>query len=122
MELQVLPCDLSVCKVTDYAQVDWSAPFTFTGYTDEEYSLVCPASAVPDNTTHREDGWRGFRIVGTLDFSLVGILARIASLLAENGISIFALSTFNTDYVLMKADAFDRALAVLRENGYAVKG
>ena len=84
----------SVCKVVDYSGIDLTQPFCFTGATDEEYSLVCLEGLVPHNTTEREDGWRGFRIVGKLDFSLIGILARISGILAEAGIGIFAVSTF----------------------------
>ena len=62
----------------------------------------------------RDDGWRGFRVCGTLDFSLIGILAWIAETLAANEISIFAISTYNTDYVLVKEENFDKALEVLK--------
>ena len=76
---------------------------------------------VPDNTVIREDGWRAFRVCGTLDFSLIGILARIAGILADNGISIFAISTYNTDYILTKEEGFDKALSVLREKGWPIR-
>lgn len=72
------------------------------GKTGEENSLVCMTTDVPTNVTQRDDGWNAFRIQGILDFSLVGILAEIAQILAENKISIFAISTFNTDYILIK--------------------
>ena len=105
----------SVCKVKDYSGIDLTRPFCFTGATDEEYSLVCPEELVPDNTTERDDGWRGFRVVGQLDFSLIGILARISGILAANGIGIFAVSTYNTDYILTKEENFEKALRVLEE-------
>lgn len=113
--------ELSVCKVGDYSQVDICKPFCFTGSTDEEFSLVCPTEIVPGNTTERDDGWRAFRIVGVLDFSLVGILAGISEILAENGIGLFAVSTYNTDYILTKAENFNRALDVLRDAGYTIR-
>ena len=69
-------------------------------------------------TIAREDGWRAFRIEGVLDFGLVGILAGIASLMAENGIAIFAVSTFNTDYVFLKEEHLQTALQILVKNGY----
>ena len=118
MKLKIIDCEFSVCKVTDYSDVDMSVPFVFTGSTDEERSLVCPSSRVPANVTDRNDGWRGFRIEGVLDFSLVGILSRIASLLAENGIGLFAVSTFNTDYIFTKSCDLGKALDVLRSAGY----
>ena len=72
----------------------------FIGKTDEEKSLVCITSEVPENTIQRDDGWKAFCIHGVWDFSLIGILAKIATILADNGISIFAVSTYNTDYRL----------------------
>ena len=68
----------------------------------------------------REDGWKAFRIQGVLDFSLVGILSKITSILAEHNIGIFAVSTFNTDYILVKAEQFEHALAVLAESSYEI--
>ena len=118
IKLQPLTPRFSVCKVTDYAHIDLTQPFCFAATTDEERSLVCPEALVPDNTTERDDGWRGFRVKGQLDFSLIGILARIATILAENGISIFAIATFNTDYILVKEEKFEQALSVLKDNGY----
>ena len=119
--IEPLDVNLSVCKVEDYSQVDICLPFCFTGSTDEEFSLVCPTDMVPANTTERDDGWRAFRIVGVLDFSLVGILAGISEILAENKIGLFAVSTYNTDYILTKAENFERALEVLKSAGYTIK-
>ena len=120
--LEPLDVLLTVCKVEDYSQIDISQPFCFTGATDEELSLVCPTDIVPENTTDRDDGWRAFRIVGTLDFSLIGILARISKILAANEIGIFAISTYNTDYILTKEDNYEKALNVLKVSGYTIKG
>ena len=119
--LESLDARLSVCKVSDYSLVDVSNPLCFTGATDEELSLVCETDAVPANTTERDDGWRAFRIVGVLDFSLIGILAGIAEILASNGIGIFAISTYNTDYILTKEENYGRALKVLADAGYLIK-
>ena len=83
-------------------------------------SLVCRGNKVPLDATEREDGWRGFKICGVLDFSLVGILAQIADTLAKNNISIFAVSTYNTDYVFVKEDRFYDALTALNNVGYNV--
>ena len=99
---------------------DLSAEFCFTGKTDEEYSLVCATGYVPANVIRRDDGWKGFRIQGILDFSLVGILSKIAALLAENSIPIFAISTYNTDYVLTKEAHYEKALEVLKQAGYMI--
>ncbi len=120
MKLEVLPHDFTVCKVADYRGIDLAAPFVFTGATDAEKSLVCPTPLVPAATLSREDGWRAFRVAGPLDFALVGILARISGALAAEGIGLFAVSTFDTDYILVKAPDLDRALAALRAAGYAI--
>lgn len=119
LKLKSLPLDLTVCKLATLDQLDLSAGFFFVGRTDEEISLVCETARVPENTLAREDGWRVFRVEeGPLDFSLVGILSRISAVLAENQIGIFAVSTFNTDYILVKKDNFPKAQKVLISAGY----
>lgn len=120
MKLTRLIPEFSVCKVADYSEVDLEGEFVFTGSTDEEKSLVCPVSTAPGNTVERDDGWRAFRIDGVLDFSLIGILSKISGILAGNGIGIFAISTFNTDYILVKSDNFARAEEALKASGYEV--
>ena len=120
MELKKLNMDFTVCKVPDYAQVDIEEIFCFTGKTDEECSLVCRTENVPPLTFAREDGWMAFRIQGVLDFSLIGILARISAILAENHIGIFVVSTYNTDYVFVKKDQYETAISVLSDAGYTV--
>ena len=121
MELKILEQSFSVCKLNDAAEIDWSRPFCFVGKTDEELSLVCETEFVPARTIAREDGWRGFRIQGMLVFSMVGVLAAISSLLAKNSISIFAISTYNTDYLFTKEENFGRAVALLTQEGYSVE-
>ena len=121
MKLKALEHELTVCKLADVSGIDLSKPFYFIGRTDEELSLVCRTQDAPANTTAREDGWRGFRIEGELDFSLIGILSRITGVLADAGIGIFAVSTYNTDYVLTKTESFERAMDALRAAGYEVE-
>ena len=120
MELEVLDMDLTVCTLASAEDFDPAKDFFFMGRTDREISLVCRKEDVPEKTLEREDGWRGFRIRGVLDFSLIGILARISSLLAEAGISIFALSTYQTDYILVREGDFERALDLLSSQGYTI--
>ena len=120
MNLKVIDTEFSVSMVEDYTQVDLNEEFVFAGHTDEELSLVCPTSLVPDNTTERNDGWKAFRIEGVLDFSLIGILSRISACLADNGIGIFAISTFNTDYILIKESDFSKAIEALERAGYTI--
>ena len=118
--IKALSVSFSVCKVPDYSGIDIEQPFVFTGSTDEEKSLVCPCELVPDNTTHREDGWVGFRICGELEFSLIGVLAGISKVLAQNKVGIFVISTYNTDYILVKEENFEKAVRALRGAGYGV--
>ena len=122
MELKVLPYSFTVCKVSTINHIDLNTEFCFVGKTDDEISLVCKTEDAPTDTTERDDGWKGFRIEGVLDFSLIGILSKISSILAENNIGIFAVSTFNTDYIFVKSENFDRALSALKKKGYFVKG
>ena len=105
MELKKLPYELTVCKVGSFADIDFDRDFFFVGKTDEELSLVCETSDVPIRTLAREDGWRAFRIEGVL---------------ADSGIGIFAVSTYNTDYILVKDENFDRAVEALVAVGYVV--
>lgn len=118
--LELLDTEFTVCKVADYSEVDFNVPFVFTGRTDKEKSLVCPTNNVPGNVTKREDGWRGFRVAGTMDFSLVGVLYRISKVLANAEIGIFAVSTFDTDYIFTKEEEFDKAVIRLRDAHYII--
>ena len=122
MELKRLPYELTVCKVVDVTDLDLGKDFYFIGRTDEEISLVCKTEDTPANTTECDDGWNAFRIEGVLDFSLIGILSKISGILADNKIGIFAVSTYNTDYILVKAENFDKAMTVLGDAGYTVSG
>lgn len=120
MEIKKIDHNFSVCQVEDYSLVNLNSEYSFIGKTDEEKSLVCITDEVPANVIQRDDGWKAFRIQGVLDFSLIGILAKIAAALSDNGISIFAVSTYNTDYVLMKKENYQKALDVLKALGYMI--
>ena len=120
MRLKKLLYNLTVCKVTDLSAINMKADIYFIGKTAEELSLVCRTEDTPANTTARDDGWRGFRIEGVLDFSLIGILSGLSTILAENRIGIIAVSTYNTDYILVKAENFEKALTVLSDAEYEV--
>lgn len=120
MEIKKIDYDFSVCKVADYSLVDLDTEYCFIGKTDEEKSLVCITRDVPANVMERDDGWKAFRIQGVLDFSLIGILSKITGILAENKIGIFAISTYNTDYVLTKKENYQKALDALKDAGYTI--
>ncbi len=120
LKLQILPQPLTVCKVESLAGFSMSGLY-FIGNTDSELSLVCETDRVPSNTLAREDGWRAMRVAGTLDFALTGILSGIAAALAGAKVGIFAVSTYDTDYILVKEERLDRAVEALRGAGYAVE-
>ena len=120
MEIKKIDHNFSVCQVEDYSLVNLNSEYSFIGKTDEEKSLVCITDEVPANVIQQDDGWKAFRIQGVLNFSLIGILAKIAAALADNGISIFGVSTYNTDYVLMKKENYQKALDVLKALGYMI--
>jgi len=120
MKLKTIPYPLTVCKIEDLSAFDTDKGFYFLSRTDEELSLVCRTEDVPINAIERDDGWRAFRIEGVLDFSLIGVLSGLSTILAKNNIGIFAVSTFNTDYILVKEENFDRALQVLAAAGYTL--
>ena len=117
LTLQVLFQDLTICKVPDLSTFSLSGLY-FIGNTDNELSLACETEKTPSNTTAREDGWRAMRIVGQLDFSLTGILSKIAAVLADAQVGIFAVSTYDTDYILVKRENLDRAVEALKAAGY----
>lgn len=120
MQIKKIDYDFSICKVSDFSSIDFKKEYFFIGKTDEENSLVCITENVPHNAVYRDDGWKAFRIQGVLDFSLIGILAKISTLLAENNIGIFAVSTYNTDYIFTRKENFQKALAVLSDAGYKI--
>ena len=120
MELKRIKNKLTVCKVADTSNINMESDFCFIGKTDEELSLVCKTEDTPANTVERDDGWRGFRIQGILDFSLIGILSKLSGILADHKIGIFALSTYNTDYILVKEENYERAMTILASEGYTI--
>lgn len=94
--------------------------------TEDELSIVCSQENLPHNiqcellNIQCEKDWQILKIEGPLDFSLVGILASISSLMAKEQISIFALSTYDTDYILVKEADIDAAINALLKNNYDV--
>ena len=120
VEIKKIHQDFSVCQVKDYSLVNLTSKYCFIGKTEDENSLVCITSEVPSNVIKHDDGWKAFRIQGVLAFSLIGILSKIASILADNNISIFAVSTYNTDYVLIKKENYQKGLELLQSSGYQI--
>jgi len=120
MELQIIGDDFCVCKVRDISQVDFNDKYVFLAKTDEEISLVCKKDNVPGNALIASERYTALRFKGMLDFSLIGILAKAADILAKEKISIFAISTYNTDYILVNTNEKDAAIKALKANGYKI--
>jgi hypothetical protein len=123
LPLALLPETLAVCRLPADAHIPgWASgpsPFLTISRTAEELSITTVESAVPADV-RCERGYRAVRVHGNLSLDLIGILAAIADPLADAGISIFAISTFETDYVLVKAKDLDTALAALTRAGHQV--
>jgi hypothetical protein len=120
--LEILPYRLAVCRLAhDVPPPDWaqSSRFSSVTRTGDELSIVCEESTVPDSV-RAERGWRSLKVQGPLDFSLTGILASIAAPLAEAGISVFAVATFDTDYVLVRDSSLAAAVSALRGAGHQI--
>lgn len=133
LSLTVLPERFAICRLKPTAAIpDWArSQFCSITYTVTELSIVCPEAQVPADTAANaasdqaatmqvEPGWRAFQVMGTLDFGLTGILAAISTPLAAAKISIFAISTYDTDYVLVKQENCDLAVEVLTQAGYQI--
>jgi enamine deaminase RidA (YjgF/YER057c/UK114 family) len=118
MNLTVLPEPLSVCRLAATARVpSWALElhesFVSVTRTPDELSIVCPDAAVPPDV-EAESGWRALQVPGPIPFDQIGVLAALANPLAAAGISLFAVSTYDTDYVLVKEADLERALAALQ--------
>jgi len=116
-ELRVLPGRYAICRLAPDAAVP--ASFFSATRTEDELSIVCLDAQAPEDAK-TESGWRALQVIGPLEFSLTGILAAIAAPLAAAGVSIFAISTFDTDYVLVKEENLAKAWAALRAAGHRV--
>ena len=121
LNLEILPGGFSVHRLAPDTVIPMgllSGGFFNICRTDDELSIVCDeAIALPSQRC--DSGWSCLKIVGPLDFALTGILARLSGLLADAGISIFAMSTFDTDYILVKTPQLDLAVATLKTGGYS---
>ncbi|HEY1407250.1 MAG TPA: ACT domain-containing protein [Spirochaetota bacterium] len=89
-------------------------------WTEDECTVVCPENELPDGYEEKKEGWAVLRIEGVLDFSLIGVIASVLAPLGQAGVSVFTLSTFSTDYVLVKNDSLDSAVSSLRSAGFIV--
>jgi len=124
LKLSLQPGRFTICRLAPDTQVpEWATEFrAFTSITrtHEELSIVCEEKRAPPSVK-QEAGWRLFKVAGPMDFALIGILASLTSPLAKAGISIMAVSTFDTDYLMVKDSKVDEAILVLKASGHEIK-
>lgn len=119
--LDLLSPTLAICRI------DWTAPipdwatgsFVSITRTNSELSIVCEQQNVPHNVLVERD-WRCFQVAGQLDFSMVGIIAQLTSTLATAGISVFVISSYETDFLLVRSANLNTAMQVLTDAGHVV--
>lgn len=117
MQFEILTAEFSVLKYPSVPIIPEKGLW-FAARTDSEASLVCETRHIPSGRIAREDHWRAMRVVGQLEFSLIGILSGITETLRRAEISVFCVSTYDTDYILVKSDRLSSAVAALRSAGY----
>ena len=123
LRLSVLDERLAVCQLEAWAEIPpWATGTQFfcVTRTPDELSVVCPEECVPAGITC-EPGWRAFKLEGSFDFGLVGVLSSVAAPLAESEVGILAIATYDTDYVLVQGPQLDLAVAALRARGHEVR-
>jgi hypothetical protein len=123
LSLKILPDRMAICRFEPWAPLpDWieKPGFYSITRTAEELSVVCSQERVPLEA-ESETGWRCFQLSGSFDFSEIGIIFSLTQPLAENDISVFVISTFDTDYLMVKAESFTKAIDVLTAQGHQVK-
>ncbi|MBY2478332.1 ACT domain-containing protein [Clostridioides difficile] len=123
MKLKLFAEEYAVCRLNNDSKIPtWIDTKNFYSITktEDELSIVCSNNNIPSDVKSEKE-WRILKILGPLDFSLIGILSKLSGLLAENKISIFAISTYDTDYILIKEKDIKNACKILNCNGYEVE-
>lgn len=121
MDIKIIDGLFNVSKVSSLDSINLNEEFIFISKTDKEISVVYRNDYSIENVLITEKNWKLFRIDANLDFSLIGIISKIANILKENDIPIFVISTFDTDYVLVKEIYFQKTIELLKENNYNVR-
>lgn len=120
--LSILPETLAICRLEKESPIpEWAlgASFYSVTRTGQELSIVCTQLNIPEGIKH-EDGWRCLKVEDTLDFSLTGVIASLTMPLAFEGISVFVISTHDTDYLLIRERSLSKAASILSQNGHLV--
>lgn len=114
--------EYSICRLRSIPDTDAMQGIFFIARTPDEISLVCRSFCVPDEAEDVSSGWALLQVEGPLDFSMVGVISRISSVLSEAEVSLFAVSTYLTDYFLVRTHDLRKAVSSLASEGYDVKG
>ena len=124
LSFSLLPDRLAICRLDPHAQTpDWATapgPFASWTRTEDELSVVCLEERVPEGV-RSDRGWRALKLEGPLELTLTGIIASMAAPLAEAGIPIFMVATYDTDYLLVRDGQLEPAIAALRDGGHTVR-
>jgi hypothetical protein len=120
LQLRIMNEHFTICQISDANLIPFHDEYVFVAKTDEELSLVCRTKVAPVDTINRVDGFRALRVVGILPLDQIGIISRIAGILTGCGVSIFVVSTYNTDYILMQETSIADAQHELQDRGYDV--
>lgn len=122
LNLKLLKDKYSVCRLNKDDEIPkwiFNEEFFSITKTEDELSIVCLQDKIKEDVKCERD-WNILKIEGPLDFSLIGILSKISTLMANNNISIFAISTYDTDYILIKEESIDKAIEILENNNYNI--
>lgn len=114
---------MAVCQLPAHLEIEQPAADNVLWalvVTAEERSLVCPEEHVPQQAIKVEKGWRVMQVQGPLDFGLIGVLANLSQILAQAAVSIFVLSTYDTDYLLVKEAQLNQAILALQQAGHSI--
>jgi hypothetical protein len=120
--LSILSDRLTICRLDKDDEIPaWATKTSFVSITRtaEELSIIAPEAIVPESFPH-DAGWRPIKVEGPLEFTLFGVLSSLISPLAQEGISVLAIATYDTDYFLVKEDHCERAASILRSKGHSV--
>ncbi len=116
LKLSVLPWELAICRLEKGVKIPaWATErpsFVSITITNEELSIVCDGGSIPPDVPASR-GWRAFKVEGPLDLSMTGLISSMTGPLAASGISVFSVSTYDTDYLLIKSEMFDEAVRIL---------
>jgi len=122
LQLSLLDEVYGICVFQNNAPIpEWAVTASLCSITrtKKELTIVCPQNIIPVDIEHNRN-WRCFRIDGSFEFNQIGVISSLAAPLAQAGISIFVVSSYDTDYILVKEEKVEQVIAVLSDNGHLI--